>query len=90
MTKIQIVNPRWRPSYVDVDQLNQAVAAAITGKGDPPFSGHGRRKLSKSLALDAVMALLTPCIGHFPVIDADTIRVNMPGYDVLVGDHLKI
>ncbi|QQP91271.1 hypothetical protein IGS68_08725 [Skermanella sp. TT6] len=90
MTMISIANPLWRPSEAIVQRLNLAVLQEIgTGKSNE-FGRNERHHISRTLAMDATMAMLAPAAKIMPVVDADEIRRNMPGYDILVGDRLRV
>jgi hypothetical protein len=88
MPALKIGDPLWRPGDIVIDRLNVAVANEIsTGKAGV-FSRGERHRLSEMLAMDAAMAMLRPVRRLMTVID--DLRRNMPGYDILVGDRLRI
>lgn len=87
---IEIADPQWRPDDATIARLNRAVAQEIQSGRSSEFSLGQRKQLSKRLAMEATMAMLEPLSKSMPVVDADTIRVNMPGYDILVDGWLRI
>jgi hypothetical protein len=90
MPAIMITNPLWCPAKPTLDLLNLAVLQEIRDGKASAFKGHERKKLSGDLAMDATMALLAPARKAMSVVDVNDARRNMPGYDILVADHLRI
>ncbi len=50
----------------------------------------GRKRLSESVAMDAVDALLSQLEPEHRFHDANSVRMNQPGYDFLVDDRVRI
>lgn len=84
---MNIIDPCWRPDDVSLARLNRAVADEILTGKSTEFKGSARKALGESLGMEAAFALLSPVVGHLPVIDANVLRRNQPGYDILVGTH---
>jgi hypothetical protein len=69
--------------------LNEAVRADVLGRPSPFMRGE-RKRLSERLATEATLALLAPIRSSHKVEDANEQRRQMPGYDLVIDQRLRI
>ena len=82
-----IVDPQWWPDEGAIERLNRAVSEEIITGKSTEFTPSSRKALSADIGMNAVFALLAPVAKLVPVVDANTLRTNQPGYDILVGNQ---
>ena len=88
---LNLSNPRYRPPAPIVARLNAAVAQEIAEGRETVFAKGERRRLSDHLAMDASRAALASLEeAKISVVDANELRQNQPGYDLLVDGHIRI
>lgn len=83
----RIANPLYRPPVKLRNALQSAVRYDVLKQG-PGLSRDERIRVSEQIAEEAVEALLAPFTGKF--INANTLRMNQPGYDYLIDNNLRL
>lgn len=86
----RLVDPQFVPRPEDLGLLQTALRSKLEKSPAGP-SRQGRVNLSARLGEEAALALFSPLAqANVPVIDANTIRRNHPGFDYLLNGHLRV
>jgi len=81
---VLLQDPQFAPTRQDLILLQSQLRAIVLGSRQKPLSASESSRLSARIAEEATLALLEPLrrAGH-SVVDANSIRRNQPGYDIL-------
>lgn len=85
---------KWRGSNIPIDPkirtvLNAYVAASVNA-GPKPIGVPAREELSESVAVEASLATLRQLFPGEHCTDANLLRANQPGFDILLGNRIRI
>ena len=83
----RIVDPLYRPPEKLRNALQESVRYDVLKQGSG-LSKTERIRISEKIAEEAVEALLASFTGR--VVNANTLRINQPGYDYLVDNNLRL
>jgi hypothetical protein len=83
----RLSDPLYQPPIKLRNALQEGVRCDVLKQG-PGLSKAERIRISEQIAEEAVEALLAPLAGRF--VNANTLRMNQPGYDYLVDNTLRL
>ncbi|MEX2495604.1 MAG: hypothetical protein WD448_05910 [Woeseia sp.] len=85
-----LTDPGYRPPQSVIDRLNHAVASEVVGRKQTEFRRGERPRISETIGIQAAFAALAPLRSHMTLADANQMRRNQSGYDLIVDDRVRI
>jgi hypothetical protein len=80
----------YEPPIEDRILLEGAVRYALTKIGKSPLTTIQRRRISDRIATNATTYMLRAILPNSEITDANSIRMNNPGFDLLVDRRLRL